>query len=404
MNRRAGVALATGFFIVASDRVSAAAEPRAAAPEVAPDDQTLTIRSGSRARTMEDVSEESSHELRLGGTRARYSLNFFGDTSFSLGHPAEPDRFPSFAIGAQDFLLKGELGNHIVATTEFALEPHEGGTVVDVERLHVRWQTDAFFFEAGRVHTAFGYWNNAYHHGSWLQPTIERPRWVAFEDDAGILPVHWVGIDMGLKLKSGYKSFNVYASIGNGRGKIVDDVRTDRDYQAMKAFHLALEYVGLIVPDLRIGVSGIYDRIPPQPATIRPIFHDVFFDEFIFAAHIAYPSVPLIFIAEAYWVSHAQAANRWTTYGGFALLGYSLGPFIPYLQYERIASTGGLDPFFVPDPAAEGIDSFDTVQGIVGLRVDLSAWTALKFEYRYTDLLDRSFVTHQGIVNWSWGF
>src|SRR5215510_964753 len=101
MNRRAGVALATGLFILALDRVSVAAEPRAGAPEAATEDQSMTFRA-PRARTMEDVSEESSHELRLGGARARYSLNFFGDTSFSLGHPAEPDRFPSFAIGAQD--------------------------------------------------------------------------------------------------------------------------------------------------------------------------------------------------------------------------------------------------------------------------------------------------------------
>jgi hypothetical protein len=53
---------------------------------------------------------------------------------------------------------------------------------------------------------------------------------------------------------------------------------------------------------------------------------------------------------------------------------------------------------------AEEIDSFDTVQAIVGLRVDLSDWTALKGEYRYTDLLDRDYVSHEGVINWSWGF
>jgi opacity protein-like surface antigen len=49
-------------------------------------------------------------------------------------------------------------------------------------------------------------------------------------------------------------------------------------------------------------------------------------------------------------------------------------------------------------------DSFDTAQGIAGLRVDLSDWTSLKAEYRYTRILDRSETTHEGILNWSWGF
>jgi len=172
----------------------------------------------------------------------------------------------------------------------------------------------------------------------------------------------------------------------------------------MKAFHAAIEYVGLIWPDLRVGVSGIYDRIPPQPATVRPALPDMFIDEWIGGVHIAYPSVPLIFIAEGYMVQHLHGPQKWSTFGGFGLLGYAIGVVTPYLRFERIASSGGSDPFFVPDPTAETVDSFDTMQGLVGLRVDLSPWTALKAEYRYTRLFDPSHTTHQGIVNWSWGF
>jgi hypothetical protein len=371
--------------------------------EPAPSDEAITFRA-PRARTMEEVSDESTREIHLGGVRSRYSLNFFGDASFGVGHPTAPDRYPSFAIGPQDFLLKGELGNHVVATTEFALEATDEGSMVDVERLHVRWQTDAFFIEAGRVHTAFGYWNNAYHHGRWLQPTIARPRWVAFEDDGGILPVHWVGIDVGAKLKYGSKSLNFVLSVGNGRGKIVDDVRTTRDYQSMKALHASVEYVGLIWPDLRVGVSGIYDRIPAQPAAVRPALPDVSIDEWISGAHIAYPSLPLMVILEGYVMEHLQGQKRWTTYGGFGLIGYVWDPVTPYLRFERVASRGGSDPFLVPDPSMPMMDSFDSIQGISGMRVDLSDWTALKGEYRFTRFVDRSHTTHEGIVNWSWGF
>jgi hypothetical protein len=390
-------------------RRSAAADPRdaptqgGAQVEITTEEQTMTFHA-PRARTMEELSESSTHELRMASVKSRYSLNFFGDTSFSVGKPTEPDHFPGFAIGPQVFLLKGELGAHVVARTEFVFEGGDEGFVLDVERMHVRWQTEQFFIEAGRVHTAFGYWNNAYHHGRWLQPAIDRPRWVAFEDSKGILPVHWVGLDAGVKLKMGPGDLHFTVSIGNGRGKIVDDVRNAHDIQSRKAIHAAVEYVGLGLPDLRVGIAGIYDRIAAQPDTVRPALPNVIIDEWIGSAHIAYPSVPLTLIVESYVVQHLQGSSHWTTFGGFGLVGYAFGPVTPYLEYERIASSGGSDPFFIPDPTVPAPPSFDSVAAIVGMRIDLTDWTALKAEYRYTNELDRSSVVHVGILNWSWGF
>lgn len=362
-----------------------------------------------RPTTMEQVAEASAQEVHVGGSKLRYSLNFFGDLSFSLGDPVGPSdaapigRYPSFSLGDQTFLLRGELGKHFIATTEWAFEiGDEVG--LDVERMNVRWQGESYFIEAGRTHTAFGYWNNAYHHGRWLQPTILRPRWVAFEDDDGILPVHSVGINAGLKLRTPGGSLNLVASISNGRGKIGDDVRNAGDYQGNKAWLASVEYVGLIWPDLRLGISGMYDKIRAQPVDVRASLPDQPIDEWIGGVYVAYPSVPLLLIAEAYLVDHRAGNQEWTTYGGFGLLGYNVGPLTPYVEVERIVATGGPDPFFVPDPMNLGA-SFDTVGVIVGARLDLSDWTALKAEYRYTNALDRNdAVVHEGVLNWSWGF
>src|SRR5205823_391828 len=116
---------------------------------------------------------------------------------------------------------------------------------------------------------------------------------------------------------------------------------------------------------------------------------DVSIDESIIGVHVAYPSVPLLLIAEGYLVEHLQGSRRWETYGGFALLGYAFGSVMPYLRGERVASRSGPDPFFVPDPAAQ-VDSFDTSEGIVGLRLDLTDFTSLKAEYRYLKAFDTS--------------
>ena len=372
--------------------------PAASAPPSAP---SPAARPGGRARTMEDISEAVTEEMTIRNMRWRYSLNFFGDISLGAAKPEGAEHQFGFGLGAQDLLIRGELSNQITATTEIALEPGDAGVTVDIERFHVRWQASSFFVEAGRTHTAFGYWNNAYHHGRWLQPTIARPRWVAFEDDGGILPVHWVGAGVGARLPAGSSTVELRATVGNGRGHIVDDVRNAHDYQDMKAFHASAEVVGIGVPELRAGVAFVYDRIPPTDA--RPLLPaGVSMGEYIGGAHVAYVNVPLLFIGEGYWVAHTALGHQFNTYGGFVLAGYSFGRFTPYVEFERIASKGE-DPFFRRSDMGE-VDSFDSSKGIVGVRLDLTDWTALKAEYRQTRETDKDLTTYEGLVNWSWGF
>jgi hypothetical protein len=381
----------------------ARAEPQTSHPSGAPP----PTRAG-RARTMEDVTEAVTEELTIRNMRWRYSLNFFGDISLGATKPAGTDHPFGFGLGAQDLLIRGELSSQITATTEIALEPGDEGVTVDVERFAVRWQSSGYFIEAGRTHTAFGYWNNAYHHGRWLQPTIARPRWVAFEDDGGMLPVHWVGAGVGARLPVGAATVNLQASFGNGRGVIVDDVRNAHDYQAMKAYHFSAEMVGIGVPELRVGIAGVYDRIPGIPD--RPLLpNGESIGEFIGGAHIAYVNVPLIFIGEGYWVAHTAkdvsgSTHQFNTYGGFVLVGYAFGRVTPYFEIERIASKG-VDPFFVRTDLNGGVtDSFDSLKGIIGVRVDLTDWTALKAEYRQTREADKNQTIYEGLLNWSWGF
>ena len=50
------------------------------------------------------------------------------------------------------------------------------------------------------------------------------------------------------------------------------------------------------------------------------------------------------------------------------------------------------------------VDSFDSLKGIVGVRIDLTDWTALKAEYRQTREDDKNRTIYEGLLNWSWGF
>jgi hypothetical protein len=378
--------------------------PTTTAPSPASPPEGAPVR--QRPRTMEEVAGASIQELTFKSVRWRYSLNFFGDVSLSGGKPSEGEHAFGFGLGGQDILIRGELSENIVTTTEMAFEAGEdGGIGVDLERFNVRWQSSRYFVEAGRTHTSFGYWNNAYHHGRWLQPTIERPRWVAFEDDGGILPVHWVGAGAGLRAPVGDATVNLSGTVGNGRGQIVDDVRNNHDFQNAKSFHGSFEVVGIGRPELRIGVAGIYGKIPGQSMMFRTQLPDnQTMTEIIGSAHIAYVNVPLLFIAEGYDVAHLALGHQWTTYGGFILLGYAIGRVTPYVEVERIANKGGPDPFFLPNPMAMDLPTFDSLEGIVGMRFDLTDWTALKIEYRQTKQWDLHLTQYDGVLNWSWGF
>jgi hypothetical protein len=328
-------------------------------------------------------------------------LNFFGEVLATVQAPAGGERSPSFAIGGQDIVLHGELGDHIAATTEFAIEfGDDNQPGVDLERLSVRWQSEHFFIDAGRTHADIGYWNTAYHHGHWLQPSIARPGWVRFEDEGGLLPVHWVGLTAGANVKLGEGALHLTLAIGNSRGKVEDDIRNNFDYQASKAFYGKLEYEGFAgLHDLRVGVSGVYDQIAPQDMTVRPALPNQAIQEWIGGFHIAYPSVPIMVILEAYLIDHRAAAQVWRTYGGFVLAGYSFGPLMPYVEISEILSSGGLDPFFNPAGGAS-LEQFDVIGG---LRFDVSSWSALKLEYFYMRSPAAS-ARHSVTLDWSWGF
>jgi len=187
---------------------------------------------------MERFSEQTSQDSRIAGQRARYSLNLFGDVGGGIvGGTHGYDTKPSFGINNFSLLFTGDLENAFKFISEASVEPGEDNSIgIDLERLSLRWTAPVgFWIEAGRTHTDLGYWNNAFHHGTWLQPTISRPRAARFENSGGILPIHWIGASMGWLAKlGGDVSLRTSAGIGNGRGYQEDDLQLKYDTNAPK--------------------------------------------------------------------------------------------------------------------------------------------------------------------------
>ena len=117
----------------------------------------------------------------------------------------EPDRTGNrFVLGDLDLFLSSQLSEDVSFLSEILLEfQGQGENVVDVERLLLKYEyADWLNASAGRGHTPIGYWNTHYHHGTWLYTTVERPLLFEFEDEDGILPVHYVGVELSGRVLS----------------------------------------------------------------------------------------------------------------------------------------------------------------------------------------------------------
>ncbi|HEX7840659.1 MAG TPA: hypothetical protein VF469_24445 [Kofleriaceae bacterium] len=316
-------------------------------------------------------------ELVIAST-SRLDFNFFGDVSLLELKGQEP----GFAIGPLGFQVTAHLAEGLVGRTEYAMSFDNGETVVDVERAFLEYRTGHWMFAAGRTHAEFGYWNNAFHHGRWLQLTINRPHVLRFEDEGGMLQVHQVGVTAVYGPERGGQGLEVGLGVGNGHGASIVDVQTLGDNNLAKSVLLRIGEAGLDHGALRFGVNLGFDKIAAEPVTVRPLLPGTPIYELITGAYGALRSDTWIAFSEIYNVYHRAAGRSWQITDGFLIGGYRLGPYIPYAQLEVRHGDGLTDPFYNPDPVLkpEAAIPSNYIEGILGLHYDLGTWSALKLE------------------------
>jgi hypothetical protein len=296
--------------------------------------------------------------------------------------------------------MLGELSPSLDALAELGFELADDVPVADVEQLAIRWRHGPGVLQVGRFHTDLGYWNTAYHHGLWLQTPIARPNMVRFEDDGGLLPVHWVGASYALSGALGAGTGTITIGVGNGRGRIVDDVRIANDTNDAKAALLKLRYKS---SSFEVGVGAIYDVIAPESVMLRPALPDQRIQEVIGSAYLVMRGDGPILIAEGHALHHRASSSTTTTYGGYGLLGFAITDWLtPYVAIDVIEGADD-DPFFVPDPMTA--TPIDVIEGLAGARFETSTWSALKLELQYRNQpndpdRDDAFTA---VVNWSFG-
>ena len=124
----------------------------------------------------------------------QFRVHLFGDVKFSAIDSTRARN--GFALGQFDLFGQSQLSDRLSVLTEATLTALPRNTFnARLERLLVTyWASDRFIASAGRYHSSIGYYNTAYHHGSWFQTAVGRPIVFALDGDIGLLPTHTLGV------------------------------------------------------------------------------------------------------------------------------------------------------------------------------------------------------------------
>ena len=248
-----------------------------------------------------------------GDTYPNLKIVGFGDVDYS--DTKRPEGPQGFSEGQFVLHLTSALSPRVTFFAELSLtaEANAGtGTppapsyTAAVERMILRFEkNDQLKVSFGRYHTPINYWNTAFHHGQWLQTTIERPEMIEFGGQ--FLPVHFVGALVEGAIPAGGLNLNYQAGLGNGRGSDIALAGDAGDINGSRAWLVS----SFAKPDWAYGLEvggAYYTDLITIPTSVSNI------GERIVSAHVVWTREDPEFIAEFAGVRHdvAGAAPTWS--------------------------------------------------------------------------------------------
>jgi len=211
---------------------------------------------------------------------------------------------------------------------------------IDLERVLFQYDwNDHLKMSFGRYHTGIGYYNTAFHSGSWLQTMADRPLAVEFAADGGPLPTQAVGIAVTGEIPSGRFGLNYIAEYGSS-----DTVRPELNGTAIddenNGNHIN---IGLYArpdsfPALQLGGSFYHDRISDfsRGPSVR-------LGQSIANAHVVYNGHGIEFLNEVFLIRHAYEDSRtlFNMPAFYSQISRRFGHLRPFVRYQYINANPG---------------------------------------------------------------
>ncbi len=354
------------------DQMTGAAPAAAPAPVVAAAENTARIEAVEKAIT--DFTAAASRPVDNG-----LPLHGFADIGWAQRSNVNSSAQSGFRLGTFDIYLTPQLSPRVKGLIELAFEYAEDGSLgTDLERLQVGYLfSDALTVWGGRFHTPYGYWNTAFHHGAQIQTSITRPRFVAFEDQGGIVPGHTVGAwgTGSVNTSAGKVNYDAYVGNGNHINAGVLDYQASGDDNSSPAAGFRLGLSPSAVPGLTVGLHGLRQKVSGTDAAAAKsgASRMQFFGGYGFFESDRWEVIGEVYKfnnkdltggngAQSSWAAYGQAAynvvDRWNVFG----------------RWEK-TSLSQLDPYFALQESGRSYH-----QWTGGLRYDLDPRSALKLQ------------------------
>jgi hypothetical protein len=386
-----------GSAVPAGSSAPSAAPPAAqnAAPPPPPD---VPVQQPVEHVAQAQDSSTGGHNMAIPGGPVLNIRGFF-DFNFGVGSIANPLVYPiidngcgtcgnpptpphtGFQAGEFDLFMTSKLSDHLSFLAEIVLGPDDTNVFgPDIERYQLTYRANPYFSaSAGRFHTSIGYYNTAYHHGTWFSTAEGRPIMYLFEDSGGILPVHMVGLSFTGEVPHTDETIGLHwvAEIGNGlssnpyASESVQNFYSDRNY---KATNLAAYIRPQLVPGLQIGGSWYHDGInPTQAQNPLPVAE---LKQNIESGYVVYFSAAWEFMTEGVLLSnHAMGMqSSFRSPMAYTQVARAFGIYKPYFRYQYVRDNPQ-DPINLLKGTYYGPS--------IGMRIDFATYAAFKLQFNH---------------------
>ena len=314
-------------------------------------------------------------------------IHWFSDVGFVVSD--RPAATSSFGLGQLDLFLTSKLADHWTVLSEIVFRANaDNRFVVNPERLLVQYDpSDTVQIAMGRYHSAVGYYNTAYHHGSWFETAASRPSLFA----AGFIPYHNVGVSSRLRVPSGAAGLEAIAEFGNGvasTSRTIEPTQSVVDEDDRKAFNVGLVSQPGRLPGFQAGVSWYRDRL--HPTGVAPFAANTS------AVHVVYNGRGWELLNEIVVARHVpDAGPARLSQGWYSQGAYRFGSVRPYLRYQSVQGSA-TDPLFGALGHRYG--------PVAGVRIDFSRFAALKLQLERSHQSATDTTTHDGVVRLAFTF
>jgi len=315
--------------------------------------------------------------LALGpGSPARADLRFGGFTDYSY-FATDADSGPSSGIREGQFVLhlNSALSDRLAFFGEITWSPSDHGFGTEIERSILTYRhNDAFKPSVGRYHTPVSWWNVAFHHGAWLQTSVDRPIPVKF--GSSFTPVHFVGAMVDGTVFPAGLNVSYTGGVGNGRGENVARAGDAGDVNEHRATIVRLQLRPDALYSLQAGGALYLDRFPIEADGSE-------LDETMLSAFVVYTSETPELLAEFFFIRHEDDVTGQTSESTsyYVQLGYRLpwrhGLCKPYGRVENMDISDTDRGFMEAESAVPDLRRY-----LAGIRLDVAAPVAVKLEGR----------------------